>query len=62
MRIKGETRNQWFIRMKRDGETRFAWLPVQMDDGTWVWLEKYWLFVTGANFRHFSYKRIQEAK
>lgn len=45
MRWKGETRAQWRDRLIEDGERLFAWLPVQMDNGQWVWLEHYWTFL-----------------
>lgn len=40
MRWRGETEQQ---RRRRVSEwhRRFAWVPVQMEDGTWVWLEDY---------------------
>lgn len=41
MRWRGETEEQRKAR-EREGVRRFALLPTQMHDGTWVWLENYW--------------------
>ena len=40
MRWKGETYEQEQARL-REWHSPFAWIPVQMDDGKWVWLERY---------------------
>jgi hypothetical protein len=54
---KGETDQQWYRRVKEQGEHVFAWFPTQMDDGTWVWLERYWRFLAGISWKHCSYRR-----
>lgn len=41
MRWSGETMEQAEQRWYK-GVQRFAVLPTQMMDGSWVWLEKYW--------------------
>lgn len=42
MRWRRETYDQRNVRLARDGEKCFAWLPTVMTDGTVVWLEEYW--------------------
>lgn len=39
---KGETTSQFFQRAVNEGIRDFAYLPTQMDDGTWAWWEHYW--------------------
>lgn len=41
MRWNGETEQQMRSRWM-DGIKCFAWLPVQLQSGSWVWLETYW--------------------
>ena len=41
MRWPGETPAARFLRAFRDWQTAFALLPMQMSDGSWVWLERY---------------------
>ena len=38
---KGETVEQYEVRAER-GLSTFALFPTQMDDGNWVWLQRYW--------------------
>ena len=38
MRWKGETGTQWRDRVTKE-HRHFCWLPRQMSDGTWIWLE-----------------------
>lgn len=43
------------------GYQRFAWLPVHLEDGSWLWLEKYWeygLAVFGSNHKPVSWQQI----
>jgi hypothetical protein len=37
----GETYEQRIFRLQQGIET-FAWLPRQMMDGRWVWLQRHW--------------------
>lgn len=58
MRWKGETPAQREARY-REGVWRLAWLPTQMDDGTWVWLEPFWeMVVNGKWGRRWRIRRI----
>lgn len=41
MRWNGQTVEQWRASWE-PGRRCFAWLPVQLSDGAWVWLEPYW--------------------
>lgn len=41
MRWSGTTREQREA-LERGGIQCFAYLPTQMCDGTWIWLEHYW--------------------
>lgn len=38
--MEGETYEQRKARL-REWHSPFAWVPVQMDDGRWVWFERY---------------------
>lgn len=38
MKWRGETQEQWEARMAT-WRRWFAWHPIQMDSGEWVWLE-----------------------
>ncbi|WPZ28996.1 hypothetical protein T8A63_15385 [Sulfitobacter sp. OXR-159] len=38
MKWRGETQDQWVKRMAT-WRRWFAWHPVQMDNGDWVWLQ-----------------------
>ena len=40
MRWKGETVRQFWKRVL-EWHDAYAWLPVQLSDGNWTWLEKY---------------------
>lgn len=39
---RGETFEQWKDRLQH-GAQSFALFPTQMDDGRWVWLQRYWV-------------------
>jgi hypothetical protein len=41
MRWHGETLDQR-IERRKSGRKYFALFPTQMEDGQWIWLEKYW--------------------
>lgn len=40
MKWKGETEDQRWDRLL-EWRYGFAWVPLKMDDGTWVWFESY---------------------
>ena len=41
MRWKGETTQQWLDRTA-EWHKHFLWVPRQMKDGSWIWLETIW--------------------
>lgn len=53
MKWKGETENQWRARVAK-WHMRFAYLPTQMEDGTWVFWDYYYARV------HFGFLRNVE--
>lgn len=42
-RTKEQAREDWrrYMHAKNMGHDRFAWIPVQLHDGTWLWWERY---------------------
>ena len=56
MRWRGETEKQREDRWQ-DGIRVFAIIPVQLDDGDWVWLEWYWSYLVKLPNLRRSYKR-----
>lgn len=41
MKWRGETETQWLERT-REWHRHYCWLPTQMRNGKWVWLEWVW--------------------
>lgn len=38
----------------KHGKRKFAFIPIKLDDGQWLWLENYRVFLTGYNeTRHY---------
>ncbi len=49
----GQTRQQRYqkcLSMTQAGFSKFAFLPKKLEDGTYVWLEKYWILVKSEPF------------
>lgn len=53
MQWEGQTVAQR-IEKEKQGIRRFAFLPTQMADGTWVWLEPFWR-VLGPTGKHHNF-------
>lgn len=58
--------NNWI----KHGKSKFAFIPVKMENGQWLWFEKYRIFLSGHSnpgeymaygyFQECFYKRIAE--
>lgn len=56
-RTREQARLDWVEAKKRDmhGYTRYAWLPIRVHDGSWVWLENYTKRATFSD--HWTWRR-----
>lgn len=36
------------------GVKRYAWFPLKLDSGEWLWLEHYWVYAKGIEFLHYD--------
>ena len=48
--------------LRRDGFPKFAWLPVKLENGQYVWLERYWSFLISHfyDIKELSIKNIKK--
>lgn len=55
-------RLEYIQSLRRDGFPKFAWLPVKLQNGQYVWLERYWSFLISHPYdiRELSMRNIRK--